>query len=185
MLTISYRLMISSNPIRLEMKNLSITDQWFHANLLSSSLGGSQSNSTYNGHSTFKNIQCPCCGKKKAVMYVADNNYTYLLKCPVYGCSLEDAVTLNTAINDYAKELLPEWNRSIGKNPSWGGIQNRRPRGKSLKNKSDGSFKSEMDKNAIRQQVKMMMAIQSQKDEKLKTFRTYPDLGKDSKYQSS
>jgi hypothetical protein len=162
--------MISSKPIKVKMKNLSITDQWFHANLLSSRLGGSQSRNAYNGHSTFKNIQCPCCGKKKAVMYVADNNYTFLLKCPVYGCSLQDAVTLNTAINDYAKELLSEWNRSIGKNPTWGGIQNRRPRGKSQKSNSDKSFQAEMEKNAIRQQVRMMMDLQSQKDEKFKTF---------------
>ena len=96
-----------------------------------------------------------------------------MVKCPIWGCTLSQTVTLSIAIKTYAPEILSEWNIAIGKYPIWGGIQNRRPRGKSLKDKSDGSFRSEMEKNVIRQQVKILMQQQQENDER---FRTYGNI---------
>ena len=90
-------------------------------------------------------------------MYVAENQYTYLLKCP------RDSCQLTTAINACATEFVSAWNVAIGKHPTWGGIQNRRPRGKSQKNESDVSFRAEMEKNAVRQQVTMLQRCQLEK----------------------
>ena len=103
-------------------------------------------------------------------MYVAENQSTYLLKCPRDSCQLSTAITLSNAINTYATEFVSAWNNAIGKYPTWGGIQNRRPRGKSQKNKSDGSFRVEMEKNAVRQQVKMLMQQHHENNERFRTF---------------
>ena len=152
------------------MNQLSISDQYPHAKNLSSKFGGRESSNRYNGHNTFTNLQCPCCSRKKAVMYVAENQSTYLLKCPRDSCQLSTAITLSNAINTYATEFVSAWNVAIGKYPTWGGIQNRRPRGKSQKNKSDGSFRAEMEKNAVRQQVKMLMQQHHENNERYRKF---------------
>lgn len=152
------------------MNQLSISDQGFHACNFSNKFGGRESKSTYNGQKTFNGLQCPCCGKKKAVMFVAQNQSTYLLMCPRDSCKLSTAITLSNAINTYAIDLVTDWNRAIGKYPSWGAIQNRRPRGKSLRDKSDGSFRAEMEKDAVRQQVKILMQQQHEKDTRFRTF---------------
>lgn len=187
MITFNPRGLITRISIEQTMKQLTISDQYHFALQFSNRFGGKESK--YRGNSTqtnpsFINLECPCCRRKTAVLYVATNNYTFLLKCPRVSCTLEEAVTLNTAINDYTSDLVHDWNRAIGKYESWGGIQNRRPRGKSLKNKSDGSFKAEMEKNAIRQQVKILMQRQHEEEERFRTFSPPSNLGKDSKHQS-
>ena len=96
------------------MNQLSISDQYPHAKNLSSKFGGRESSNRYNGHNTFTNLQCPCCSRKKAVMYVAENQSTYLLKCPRDSCQLSTAITLSNAINTYATEFMSAWNVLLG-----------------------------------------------------------------------
>lgn len=152
------------------MINISLYDQEIFAKRFSEKFNGTIRSKMHEGYDFHQNMECPCCGKKKMVMFAGQRRDTFLVKCPIWGCTLSQTITLSMAIKTYAPEILSEWNIAIGKNPIWGGIQNRRPRGKSLKDKSDGSFREEMEKNAIRQQVKLLMQHQYEKEERFRTF---------------
>ena len=157
----------------IKMNQLSIYEQTGYARMFSELFGGNEKMSTYSCQ-VFRYLKCPSCGKRKAFLFVPDKKNTYLLKCHHDKCILQKSVTLNTAINQYALSLLPDWNRALGKNCQWGGIKNKNSRGKSLKDVNECSFKSRMDSNATHVQVKMMMEIQKMDNERFKTFSRHP-----------
>ena len=58
---------------------------------MASKLGGIKRRDNFNGKETFR-VQCPNCKKHKAVMGYARTGNTYVLACPVDGCTLNGVV---------------------------------------------------------------------------------------------
>ena len=74
-------------------------------------LGGIKRRDNFNGKETFQ-VQCPNCKKHKAVMGYARTGNTYVLACPVDGCTL-NGVVLHDLIKRYGgMQMFDEWRKA-------------------------------------------------------------------------
>ena len=77
---------------------------------MASRLGGIKRRDNFNDKETFQ-VQCPNCKKHKAVMGYARSKDTYVLACPVDGCTL-NGVVLHDLIKRYGgDEMFGGYNR--------------------------------------------------------------------------
>ncbi len=78
---------------------------------MASRLGGIKGKDNFNDKETFQ-VQCPKCMKHKAVMGYARTGNTYVLACPVDGCTLNGA-SLHHLIKCYGgKQMFDEWRKA-------------------------------------------------------------------------
>ena len=78
---------------------------------MASRLGGIKRRDNFNGKETFR-VQCPNCKKHKAVMGYARTGNTYVLACPVDGCTL-NGVVLHDLIKRYGgMQMFDAWRKA-------------------------------------------------------------------------
>ena len=117
-------------------------------------------------HKNYYQVNCPECGKKKAIMEYFQRANTFGIRCPVNGCVLNKtkgtkALTLNDLIKHYGgTEAFDRWCGARGQfhyKNQWNPIKYRRLGERSSRRKK--SFKEKMDLKS----VVLMTNIQSGK----------------------
>ena len=125
-------------------------------------LNGSKLRDNFN-HKNYYQVECPECGKRKAIMECFQKAQTFGIRCPVDGCVLNKrkgtkALTLNDLIKYYGGiEMFDRWCRARGQfNPknAWKGIKNRQ---RTYSCKSRRTFKEKMDMKSLVLMTKVRM----------------------------
>ena len=114
-------------------------------------LNGSKLRDNFN-HKSYYQVDCPECGKRKAIMEYFKKADTFGIRCPVNGCVLNKtkgtkALTLNDLIKHHGgTEAFDRWCSARGQfyyKNQWNPIKNRRVGEKSSRRKK--SFRERMN----------------------------------------
>ena len=125
-------------------------------------LNGSKLRDNFN-HKSYYQVNCPECGKRKAIMEYFKKADTFGIRCPVNGCVLNKSkrtkvLTLNDLIKHHGGiEMFDRWCRARGQfNPknAWKGIKNRQ---RTYSCKSRRTFKEKMDMKSLVLMTKVRM----------------------------
>ena len=136
--------------MRIEYKNDLTIELPFFLEMVKQ-LNGTKRRDNFN-HKNYYQVECPECGKKKAIMECFQKAHTFGIRCPVNGCVLNKskgtkALTPNDLIKHYGGiEMFDRWCRARGQfhyKNTWNPIKNRRKGEKSSRRKK--TFKEKMD----------------------------------------
>ena len=114
-------------------------------------LNGSKLRDNFN-HKSYYQVDCPECGKRKAIMEYFKKADTFGIRCPVNGCVLNKSkrtkvLTLNDLIKHHGGiEMFDRWCKARGQfhyKSNWNPIKNRRVGEKSSRRKK--TFKEKMN----------------------------------------
>ena len=126
-------------------------------------LNGSKLRDNFN-HKSYYQVNCPECGKRKAIMEYFKKADTFGIRCPVNGCVLNKSkrtkvLTLNDLIKHHGGiEMFDRWCKARGQfNPknAWKGIKNRKKSYSS--NSTRRTFKEKLELKSLVLMTKVRM----------------------------